>query len=230
MTLTVHQEVLQGSDEWHELRRGVLTASTIGALITTKTKKVASNDTARGLIAALVAERLTEWEDPEFTNRDMERGHQVEPIARDWYSKHTGQTVEQVGFMVHEFDDGTRLGFSPDGLVGDDGLLEVKAPRAKRHIQWHVEDKVPDAHMAQCQAGMFVAGRSWLDFVSYVGGEPPFLKRVHADPDWFAAIENAARHFEVKAAEMAQAYKNATAGIPSTPVLPDPYEVELRLA
>lgn len=230
MTLHIYRDFIQGSAEWHEARRGMLTASTIGTLITPSTKAVANNDKARGLIAAIVAERLTEWTDPEWTNGDMERGHQVEPIARDWYTAHTGRTVEQVGFMVLELANGTRLGFSPDGLVGDDGLLEVKAPRAKKHVLTHVSQDVPAEHMAQCQTGMYVSGRSWVDFISYVGGEAPFLKRVHADPDWFEAIEKAAKHFEVKAAEMADAYKKVTADLPRTDRLPDPYDVELKLA
>lgn len=229
MTLTIHRDMLQGSAEWYAARRGLLTASTIGALIT-PSLKIAANDKARGLVAQVVAERLTEWEDPAYENGDMMRGHQVEPIARDWYAQHTGNHVEQVGFMVLELDDGTEIGYSPDGLVGDDGLLEIKAPRAKRHVLSHVAGAVPAEHMAQCQTGMFVAGRKWLDFVSYVGGEAPFLTRVHADPDWFEVIETAAKDFENKAAEMADQYLKATDGLPRTAPLPDPYDVELKLA
>lgn len=229
MSLKIHAKVLQGSDEWHALRRGMLTASTIGTLIT-PTLKVADNDKSRGLVAAIVAERLTEWEDPSFENGDMMRGHQVEPIARAWYSKREGVDVEQVGFMVYTFESGIELGYSPDGLVGNDGLIEVKAPRAKKHVLTHVSDAVPPEHMAQCQAGLFVSGRSWCDFISYVGGEPPFVKRVHADPEWFAAIEKAAEHFETKAAQMADQYRNAIRDLPTTDRLPDPYDVELRLA
>lgn len=236
MTLHIYRDFIQGSAEWHQARRGLLTASVIGTLITPSTKAVANNDKARGLVAAIVAERITEWEDPEWGNADMDRGHQVEPIARDWYTAHTGRAVEQVGFMVLEkpmpwdSDDLVRsvdeevptwrLGFSPDGLVGDDGLIEVKAPRAKKHVLTHVSQDVPAEHMAQCQTGMFVSGRSWCDFISYVGGEAPFLKRVEADPDWFTAIEKAAKHFEVKAAEMADAYKKVTADLPRTDRLP----------
>ena len=232
MTLTIHREMLQGSPEWFAARRGVLTASIIGALIT-PTKKVAANDKSRGLVSAIVAERMTDWEDPEFTNGDMERGHQVEPIARAWYEAERNVQVEQVGFMVLELDDGTKVGYSPDGLVGDDGLIEVKGPRGKNHVQWFVDvfdGKEVAAHMAQCQTGMFVAGRSWCDFISYLGGEPVLVTRVEADPDWFEVIEKAAKDFETKAAEMADKYLKATAGLPRTDRLPDPFEVELKLA
>ncbi len=232
MTLTIYRDMLQGTDEWFKARRGMLTASTIGALLT-PTGKPADNAKSRGLVASLVAERMTDWEDPFYENGDMARGNQVEPIARSWYEQDRSVIVEQVGFMVRTLDDGTKLGYSPDGLVGDDGLIEVKGPRGKNHVQWFVDvfdgKEVAD-HMPQCQAGMYVSGRPWCDFISYLGGEPVLVTRVHADPDWFDAIEKAAKGFEVKAAEMADKYRKATAGLPRTDKLPDPYDVELRLA
>ena len=131
MTLHEYPKVEQGTPEWHDLRRGIVTASVVGRLLT-PTFKVADNDTSRGLTATLVAERITGWTEETPMNADMWRGVDSEPIARDIYSGHYQQAVE-VGFLLRE-EDGWQLGYSPDGLVGMDGLIEIKAPRAKSHI------------------------------------------------------------------------------------------------
>ena len=216
MNLNIHEGIDQGSDEWLELRRGLLTASTIGQLITPSTLKVAANDKSRALVANLVAERITGWTEPTYMNDDMMRGHDIEPVARDWYANKYGVEVKEVTFAVRTFDNGARLGYSPDGLVGDVGLIEVKAPRAKSHIQTHIAGEVPAHHMAQIQAGLLVTGREWLDFISYCAGLPPFVKRVHPDPDWQAAILDAALSFELRARVMEADYNAATDGLETT--------------
>jgi hypothetical protein len=172
--------------------------------------KVSSTDYSRALTLALVAERITGYVDPIQTNRDMERGTLDEPYARDVYSERYAPAHE-VGFMVRDFGWG-RIGYSPDGLVGDDGLIEIKSPRQKKHLATILADEVPIEHMAQIQTGLLVSGRAWLDFMSYNGGMPPFVKRVHPDPLWQAAIIEAAREFENTAAVMIGNYRLATAG------------------
>ena len=142
MTLHVYSEVDQRSDEWFALRCGIVTASSVGSLLT-PTLKVANNDTARGLTAQLVAERITGEVDQTFTNDDMMRGILHEPVARDRYAEHNKVTVEQIGFMARD-DWGYRIGASPDGLVGVDGGLEVKCPRAKTHIRTIIADGSKD--------------------------------------------------------------------------------------
>lgn len=177
---------------------------------------VADNDTSHNLTATLVAERITGWSDPTWVSADMQRGHDVEPIARDWYSEHFARDVSELGFMVKTFDSGARLGWSPDGLITSGGGIEVKAPRAKKHLLTILSGEVPPEHMAQCQAGLLVSGREWMDFCSYYGGMKPFIKRVHVDATWFAAITAAVENFEIEAAEMRAKYETATAGMPST--------------
>jgi hypothetical protein len=103
MTLHVLPDLEQRSDEWHEQRRGMVTASVVGQLLT-PTLKVASNDTSRGVTAALVAERVTGWTEPTYINADMWRGIEHEPIARDKYAEVNGVEVREVGFMVLERD------------------------------------------------------------------------------------------------------------------------------
>ena len=205
--LTEFPDVIQGSDEWHAQRRGIVTASVVGRLLT-PTLKVADNETSRGLTATLVAERITGQTEPSFTNDDMMRGVLSEPIARDLYSGHFEEATE-TGFMIRD-DWGFKLGYSPDGLVGTDGLIEVKAPRAKGHIATILADKVPEQHMAQIQCGLLVSGRKWLDFISFHGGLPLFVKRVEPDEAWHDAILLAVEAFEQNAWAMEARYKDAS--------------------
>lgn len=208
MTLSEHPKILQGSPEWHALRRGIITASTIGRLITPKTMKPASNPESRSLTLSLVAERITGVTETAWVSDDMMRGIECEPIARDLYSAHH-EIVTETGFMVRD-DDGPRIGYSPDGLVGDDGLIEVKSPRQKGQLRTILAGHVPSEHMAQLQCGLYVSGRQWCDFLSFHGGMPMWVKRVTPDPKWFAAIVEAARAFEANAAEMVALYADAT--------------------
>jgi putative phage-type endonuclease len=224
--LTEFPKVEQGSEQWHDLRRGIVTASVVGKLLT-PTLKVADNDTSRALTATLVAERLTGWTEDTPMTSDMWRGVDSEPIARDIYSGHYQQAVE-VGFMRFDGDCWT-LGYSPDGLVGDDGLIEIKAPRAKTHLNTILANRVPSYYMAQLQAGLLVSGRAWIDFVSYCGGMPLFVKRVTPDPAWAEAIVVACQTFETTAELMSTDYFIATAELPETERI-DFNRVELKLA
>jgi hypothetical protein len=214
VTLIELPDLIQGTDEWLEQRRGLVTASVVGKLITAKTIKPASNDDSRGLTALLVAERITGHVDPVYVSDDMLRGQEDEPRARDLYSERYAP-VRETGFMIRE-EDGWRLGYSPDGLVGDDGLIEVKSRRAKKQLMTILSDEVPTENMAQLQAGLLVTGRQWIDYVSYCGGMPMYVKRVLPDDRWFEAIVAAVKQFEITAAEMVAAYHPATEGLAPT--------------
>ena len=227
MTLHIYDDLEQGTEAWHAARRGLVTASVVGKLITSSPPNAitvgcptcnaqplspcisasrktptpiktlhdarlavvadlppvytaADNDTSRAITATLAAERITGWTEDGPMTSDMWRGVELEPVARDEYAKHHS-TVEQVGFMVRTEDDWT-LGYSPDGLVGDDGLLEIKAPRGKAHVLAVVAGEVPHHNYAQLQAGLLVSGRAWIDFVPFVGGLPLWVKRVTPTP------------------------------------------------
>ncbi len=214
MTLHIFPEVEQRSDEWFEQRRGIVTASVVGQLITTKTLKPADNDNSRGLTAALVAERITNYTEPTWVSADMERGIFDEPLARDLYSE-TWEPVTECGFMVREEAD-WKLGYSPDGLVGDDGLIEVKSRRQKKQLLTVLADEIPAENMAQIQAGLLVSGRDWCDYLSWCGGMKLWRKRITPDPRWFDAIEAACIKFEQTAAEWVNRYEQATEGLPDT--------------
>jgi hypothetical protein len=141
VTLIELPDLIQGTDEWLDQRRGMVTASVVGQLVTASTLKVAKNDYSRALTAQLVAERITGWTDPQYVSDDMLRGHEDEPRARDLYSEHFAPVVES-GFMVRT-EDNWKLGYSPDGLVGDDGLIEVKSRRPKKHLTTILSGEVP---------------------------------------------------------------------------------------
>jgi len=214
MTLQIFAELEQGTDEWLAARCGIVTASVVGQLITPSTIKPAKNDTARGLTASLAAERLTGYAEPMRVSADMERGTLDEPYAREIYSEHHAPVTE-VGFMVRD-DWGFRLGYSPDGLVGDDGLIEIKSRNQKIQLNTILDDKVPPANMAQCQAGLLVSGREWIDYVSYCGGMPLYVKRVYPDISWHLAIKEAVQAFEADADELVTRYLASTANLPKT--------------
>lgn len=174
----------------------------------------ADNDASRALILALAAERITKAVEDTFVTHDMWRGVDAEPYARDLYAEHcTKEPVTEVGFMIRDFD-GFSIGFSPDGLVGDDGLIEIKAPRRKGHLSTVVSNEVPAHHMAQLQTGLLVSGRDWIDFVSYAGGMHLWPKRVTPDPAWQAAILAAAQKAEQAINEHVATYEQAVEGLP----------------
>ena len=213
MSITTYPTLIQGTDEWFAARRGLVTASVIGKLLTA-TLKVADNDTSRGLALTLTAERITGNIDPSFLSADMWRGVEDEPVARDLYAERYAP-VEQLGFIVRDFG-GYRIGYSPDGLVGDDGLIECKSRLQKIHLQTILDDRVPDKNMAQLQCGLLVSGRAWIDYVSYCGGMPLWTKRVYPDPIWHAAILAAAETFEANVADILARYHEVVAGLPAT--------------
>ncbi|WP_019148817.1 lambda exonuclease family protein [Timonella senegalensis] len=211
MSLTVFKELEQGTPEWLEARRGLITASVVGQFIT-PTGKVSASETSRAAAVGIIAERITGRIEQIYVSQDMERGNLEEPLAREKYEELRGP-VAQVGFMVRDFG-GFKVGYSPDGLVGDDGLIEIKSRKPKKHIQTVLADVVPPENMAQIQAGLLVSGRAWCDYISYCGGEPLWVKRVVPDEKWFEAIREVAAQFEVTAENATAIYFDRTQGMP----------------
>lgn len=214
MSLREYPDLMQGTDEWHEQRRGMVTASVVGQLLTATTLKPAANVESRSLTAQLVAERITGWVDPSYVSDDMIRGWTDEPHALKAYAAHYAPVVT-TGLLVRD-DWGFEIGYSPDGLVGTDGLVEFKSRQPKKHVQTIVVGKVPAENMAQIQCGLLVSGREWCDYLSFCGGMPLYPIRVIADERWHAAIVAAVAAFEEAAAEMTAKYLKATVGLPMT--------------
>lgn len=199
MSLKIYDEVEQGSDLWLELRRGVLTASEM-RLILTPTLKLADNDKTRAHVYEIAAQRISEYVEPHYVSDDMLRGHQEEAMAVYTYSERYAP-VQHVGFMTRQFGD-FLIGYSPDGLVGDDGLIEVKSRRQKFQVQTIVEcvtsETIMPEYMLQAQTGLLVSGRKWLDHITYSGGLPMATVRVFPDLAIQDAILTAATAFEAK--------------------------------
>lgn len=226
MTLHILDDIEQGTEQWHDARRGIVTASVVGKLITPATINVANNDISRALVWQLTAERITGWTEDVYVSADMWRGTMDEPRAVDHYSEHHAP-VTRVGFMRLEEPWGT-LGYSPDGLVGDDGLIECKSRAPKKHLQTILSNTVPAENMAQIQAGLLVSGRAWCDYVSYCGGMPMWVIRVTPEPRWHDAIILAVEAFEQAAHRMTREYEQAVNGLPTTERTFDDYP-ELKL-
>ena len=216
---TYHFDIEQGTDDWLALRRGVITASAIGNLITAS-GKVANNDTSRSQSLQLLAERITGESEQSYYNDDMARGHLLEPLARDIYARHY-HPVTECGFVTAQFD-GTVIGYSPDGLVGDDGLIEIKSPRQKNHLKSLLSDEVPAEYVPQVQTGLAVTGRAWCDFISYAPGLPLFVKRCERDEAVINQLIAAAQSAESQLQMLILIYNTAAAKFPATdPIQPE---------
>lgn len=176
----VYKEIEQNSEEWHNLRKGIPTASTMKKLITTKGERSKS---ATEYLYKIAAGIIMEKTEESYKSNAMIRGSDLEDEARQEYEKEMLCTVEQVGFMRNKY-----AGYSPDGLVGDDGLIEIKCPENPGiHLSYMLEGKVPTEYKLQCQTGLYVSERSWIDFVSYhpcfIKEKRLFITREHRDDE-----------------------------------------------
>lgn len=207
MTIIVHADMIQGSDEWAAARCGLLTASEMDRIITAKTLTPAKNDKASAHLYELLAQRITQFVEPHYIGDEMLRGQVDEVDARMLYAKHYAP-VQEVGFVTND-EWGFTLGCSPDGLIGDDGLLEVKSRRQKFQVETIIAGLMPDEYRIQVQTALLVTGRKWCDFVSYCGGMPMVTIRVHADDEVQDAIIEAATDFELRMSKELEAYEAA---------------------
>ena len=208
MAIVYHRDVIQGGDEWLGLRRGLLTASEM-KLVITPSLKVAENDKEKAHVYEIAAQRITGYVEPHYISDDMLRGQNDEIDARFMYDAHFAP-VQEVGFVTND-ELGFLIGYSPDGLVGDDGLIECKSRRQKSQLQTIVEcvpaNTIPPDFMIQIQTGLMVTRRKWCDFVTYCGGMEMAVIRVFPDEKIQAAIVAAAKVFEKKVQEKVDKYK-----------------------
>lgn len=204
MPAKYHYNVEQGSEEWHKLRTGILTASEI-KLILTPSLQIAKNDKVRSHVYEIAAQRANNYTEPHYISDDMLRGKGDEVYARELYSDKYAPVIE-CGFVTREIG-GITYGYSPDGLVGDDGLIEVKSRRQKYQMETICKNEVPDEFMLQIQSGLLITERKWCDFISYCGGMPMFVKRVYPDVDIQEAIIQAGANFELSVLEMIKFYE-----------------------
>jgi predicted phage-related endonuclease len=198
-----HTDLTQGSDEWLAARCGLLTASEMKHIIT-PTLKPARNEKERTHLYELLAQRLSGYVEPHYIGDDMLRGMEDEVIARQLYAENY-LPVREVGFITND-KWGFTLGYSPDGLVGNDGLLECKSRRQKHQVRTIIENEPPEEYQIQIQTGLLVAEKNWLDFVTYSGGLPMLTIRVFPDRRIQEAIVDAASDFEKRLTEAKAQY------------------------
>lgn len=163
----------QGTPEWLQARCGVPSASRFGAIMATIKSREAAD--RRNYRTDLVVERLTGRPLESFTTAAMKQGIEREPFARMAYEARTGNIVQEVGFCLH---DTVNAGASPDGLIGEDGGLEIKCPERSAHLCYLQERGEPAAYTWQIQGGMWITGRAWWDFVSYNPDFPEHLQLI----------------------------------------------------
>ncbi|MEK1908212.1 MAG: lambda exonuclease family protein [Pseudomonas sp.] len=182
-------DIVQGSEEWKQLRLGKVTASRVADVIA-KTQKGYSASRAN-YAAQLICERLTGVPAEGFTNDAMRWGTDTEPQARSAYEFYKDVDVRQVSFVPHPSI--ADAGCSPDGLVGDDGLVEIKCPNTATHIETLVGKAVPQKYITQIQFQLACTGREWCDFVSFDPRMPEamqfFCVRVHRVPEIIEGLE-----------------------------------------
>jgi len=198
----------QGTPEWHELRRGKVTASRVADILAkTKTGPSASR---QNYLIELALQRITKTIEPSYTNAAMEWGTATEPQARVAYEVNTHNFVDQVPFIDHE--NIPWFGCSPDGLVGKDGLLEIKCPNSATHWEYFKSKEPPKKYFIQMQAQMSVTGAKWCDFVSFDPRMPErsqlLIVNVPRDPDFILYMEAEIKIFLNEVAAEVQLMEN----------------------
>lgn len=168
----------QGSPEWLAARLGRVTMSELKALLVKGKGPGGLGAGAITYMHQLIGERITgELAEPFQGNAHTRRGHELEGVARALYCDATGEPQPQeVGLILNH-----EVGYSPDSLVGANGLLEIKTKLPKFQIEVLLNGEIPDEHIPQCQGGLWVSEREWIDFVSYWPGMPLFIKRAYRD-------------------------------------------------
>lgn len=204
MAIIYHKELVQGSDAWLMARCGLLTASEMKFAISKKTDKKTGvvtykspdDDKSVAHLFELAAQHINQYVEPQYIGDAMIRGQDDESYARETYHEEYAP-VETIGFVTND-ELGFVLGYSPDGLVGEDGQIECKSRKQKYQLETISTDTIPDEYTIQLQTGLFVSGRKWCDFISYCGGMPMFVKRVFPDAEIQEAIKTAAKAFDGK--------------------------------
>ena len=188
----------QGTPEWFEIRRGKVTASHAQAI----------GNNGKGLdtyINQVMAEYFSSAEKEHYSNKDTDRGHELEPIARSIYEMENNVEVSQIGFCeLDEF-----VGCSPDGLVREDGMIEIKCPDDKTYFNILMEEKIDSGYEWQCQMNMLILQRKWCDLIYY---NPNFARsmkifRLEANPEKFDQLEKGFETAREKIKEMTIKYQ-----------------------
>jgi putative phage-type endonuclease len=188
--------VEQGSDTWHQMRLGKVSASRMADLLA-KTKSGEPAASRAKYMAQLLCERMTGQPTEFFTTVAMQRGTEIEPVARAAYEAENFISVEQVAWVEHPTIP--MAGCSPDGIVGEHGLIEIKCKEIHNHLDSILNDKIDSDHQAQMMWQMAVTGRQWCDYVCFDDRAPEglqlFIKRLERDEEKIKKMENEVMKF-----------------------------------
>ena len=177
----------QGSQEWLKARLSVPSASNFSKILTTKGTP---STQAKAYVDALVKEAIAGEPTYVKVTEAMKRGTELEPYARDRYILETGNQVQEVGFCLH---DDYQAGASPDGLIGDDGGLEIKSPLGGTMVSYLRGGRLPSKYFQQVQGCMYITGRKWWDFMAYHPDMKPLIVRVDRDEHFISCLDETLR-------------------------------------
>ena len=170
-------DIKQGTPEWLALRLGIVTCSELDCLLVNGKCEAGFGVAAFTYMDQLIGERITgEAAEIPFQTKATIRGHELEGVARDLYAARHDVNHTTIGIILNH-----GIGYSPDSLIGADGLTEIKTKLPKFQVSVILADEVPKEHVAQCQGGLWASEREWIDFISYWPGMPLFVKRMYRD-------------------------------------------------
>lgn len=183
-------DLVQGSESWVNARVGIPTASCFDRLVT-----VSGEPSKQRLkyMYTLAGERITGKKEDSYQNSAMLRGIELEDEARKLYELTTDDEVKTVGICYANED--MKYACSPDGLIGDDGGIEIKVPSLAVHVEYLLSGKMPSEYFQQVQGNMYVTGRKFWIFMSYTPGIRPLIIRVERDEKFIAALDHEINKF-----------------------------------
>jgi hypothetical protein len=189
--MQVITDVEQGSADWLALRLGIVTMSELECLLVNGKGEAGFGVAAFTYMDQLIGERITgEAAELPFVTKATARGHEYEIIARGLYEAREEVKTDQAAIILNH-----GCGYSPDSLVGADGLTEIKSKLPKFQVAVILGGEVPKEHVAQCQGGLWVSDREWIDFISYWPGMPMFVKRMYRDESMIRKIAERVKAF-----------------------------------
>ena len=190
--MEIIRDIEQGSDGWLALRYGWTTASRFKDVMAKGQGK-----TRKSYMYQLAAEAISDMRQESFTNEYMEWGTETEPQAREMYEFISGNEVEEVSFI--RLDEENKIGCSPDGLIGDKGMIEIKCPKTTTQIETFLSGKMPASHKGQVQGQLWISGREWCDFVSFdprIDGDASYMcVRAERDDEYIQELSTACYTF-----------------------------------
>jgi putative phage-type endonuclease len=204
--MRIYDDIIQGSPEWDAIRLGKVTASCFSDA-TSAGRGKSPSVTRLKYMRRLVAERDSRLPQESYSNTAMEWGVDTEQVARKDYGDMNGISVRQVGFIERDED----VGGSPDGLVGDDGMIEIKCPFTTTHIKYIQEGKVPTEYFKQVQGNLWIAERKWCDFISFdprMSKRKFFIRRVYRDEKFIKELHIKIVMFVTEMKEMLEELNN----------------------